>query len=62
MRYWDNHWVTLAWYIMCRISFDPVTTGNVYKLKKEYFDICFCNECMNELKKSYIKKWDKIEL
>jgi len=49
---------------MCGVLFDPETTGNVYKLKKEYYDnICFCEPCINELKKrNVIKEWEKIEL
>ncbi len=62
--WWGNDWVTIAFCCICGILFDPETTGNVYKLKKEYYDnICFCEPCLLELKKrNVIKEWDKIEL
>jgi hypothetical protein len=60
---WSNDWITIGFCCMCGITFDPDTTGNVYKLKKEYFDLCFCEPCLLELKKrNVIKKWEKIEM
>ena len=46
--WWGNDWVTnnIAFCCICGITFDPETTGNVYKLKK----------------RNVIKKWEKIEL
>jgi hypothetical protein len=60
----DNSWVTVAFCSFCGITFNPETTGNVYKLKKEYIDnIYFCELCLLELKqRNVIKKWEKIEL
>jgi hypothetical protein len=48
---------------MCGVLFDP-EGGNVYKLKKEYYDnICFCEPCLFELKKrNVIKEREKVEL
>jgi len=61
--WWGNDWITIAFCYLCRVLFNPDTTGNVYKLKKEYYDICFCEPCINELKKrNVIKQHEKIEL
>ncbi len=61
--WWGNDWITIAFCSMCGVLFDP-ESGNVYKLKKEYYDnICFCESCLFELKKrNVIKEWEKIEL
>lgn len=60
--WWSNEFVTIAWCNMCGTLFSP-EGGNVYKLKKEYYDICFCEPCINELKKrNVIKQHEKIEL
>ena len=60
--WWGNDWVTIAFCCMCGITFDP-ESGNVYKLKKDYYDICFCEPCLLELKKrNVIKEWEKIEV
>ena len=61
--WWGNDWITVAFCCMCGILFDP-EGGNVYKLKKEYYDnICFCEPCLLELKqKNVIKDWERIEL
>ena len=61
--WWGNDWITIAFCCMCGVLFDPETAGNVYKLKKEYYDICFSEPCLNEVKKrNVIKKCEKIEL
>lgn len=45
--WWGNDWITIAFCCMCGITFDP-ESGNVYKLKKEFYDICFCEPfCQN---------------
>ena len=61
--WWGNDWITMAFCRMCGITFN-LESGNVYKLKKEYYDnLCFCEPCLLELKKrNVIKEWDKIEL
>ena len=60
--WWGQDWIHIAFCHLCGITFDP-ESGNVYKLKKEYYDICFCEPCIIELKKrNVIKEWDKIVL
>jgi hypothetical protein len=34
--WWGNDWIPIAFCCMCGVLFDPETTGNIYKLKKEY--------------------------
>ena len=60
--WWGQDWIHIAFCNLCGITFNP-ESGNVYKLKKEYYDIYFCEPCINELKKrNVIKEWEKIEL
>ncbi len=61
--WWGQDWITSAFCCMCGITFNPDTTGNVYKLKKQHYNLFFCEPCFNQHKKrNGVKKWDKIEL
>ena len=56
--WWGQDWIHIAFCNLCGITFDP-ESGNVYKLKKEYYDICFCEPCINELKKKCYQRVGK---
>lgn len=60
---YDNTWVTAASCEHCKALLEISIPVNIFKLKKEHFDILICEPCLLDIqKRNGIKKSEKIEL